>query len=167
MDSTKIHITLDDFPFYKSKRVMYNDEHKCKYEIRCSEGLENLSDDTPIYKYLKLPYLLELLTTKNLYIARRDIFSDRRDAKGDKIQLSEYINTFDFAKRLTKKEMKSKELKSKFIWNQFISCWTLNINSEREFFENYLLWKNYDSRDIVCRIGTTINKLIFSISSNR
>lgn len=163
MDRTQTYITFGDFHFYNCKKIVVNEEHGCNYEIRCSDEFEGLSDDTALYKYIKLPYLLDLLKTGNLYVSRRGDFTDRRDSKGEKKNISEYINTYEFVEKSKKKQKETKEQKKRLIWTLFVSCWTLNINSEGRFAENYLLWKTYNDTNLICRIGTTIGKLINSI----
>lgn len=151
-------IKIEDFPYCKQIRSFYNELLGCEYGIYlCS--ISDINLNTPIFRYIKLSYLIDMLSENKLYVSKRGYFSDKRDARGAKINLSEYMNTFEFVNRLSKKEGERRKEKNRDIWEQFISCWTLKDR------EDYLMWKAYGYPETSCLIGTTIGKLVNSVSS--
>lgn len=129
----------------------------------------NITKDTPIFRYLKLEYLLEMLIKNQLYVSNRSAFSDLRDKcaieKIDNKMKSYDLPKLQFGcsaaetfssrvwKRQDEKDMEAlKELS--------ISCWTLDKITDNNIDENILMWKAYRDGDLMCRVGTTIGKLI-------
>lgn len=144
-------INIEDFHNCKQIKSFHN------YGIYIGPD-NNINLNTPLFRYMKLSHLIELLSGNSLYVARRQTFTDKRDSKGSKKELSEFLNSYELVIRLNKKKKKETIEKKKQVWEQFISCWTLNEK------EDYLMWKTYGFQEISCRIGTTIGKLIDSIT---
>lgn len=122
--------------------------------------------DKPIYRYMRLEYLLKMLFSKKLYMANRQNFPDLVE-KGYKSNLKNLFPLSPIGK--TKKEKKDLCLRSKAIddgiYKSCISCWTYDEHyySSIKSDENYLMWKAYVCQDVGCRIETTLRDLIENI----
>lgn len=156
-------ITEKDFGFKKEIRTITHPKTGEPHTVYLREG--DITLNTKIYRYIDFTYLLDMLKNKKLYVANRASFSDRRDSKGEKASLEEIGNELDVVSKQTKKSRREQDIKQKDIRKQCISCWTLNTNEEGKFKENYLLWKSHDNKKLVCRISTTIGKMIDSLES--
>ena len=121
----------------------------------------NLQPETKIYRYIRLSTLLDMLFYGELHISNRRDFTDLREKKlPNKItgNLSEFSYVPNYRDRQKMKEMEEKAL------SVCVSCWTLDNRGNDKADESYLMWKAYSNNEITCRIGTTIGRLINSIT---
>ena len=140
-----------------------------KYNIyfRSISNDHSVSIKTPIFRYMKFSHLLSILKTSTLYIAHRSSFSDLRDKSG----LSKFIPTererFEIKPVISFKDKSGQldiEHYTKKALDLCISCWTMDQTTpDGGIQENYLMWKAYQTSDLMCRIGTTIENLINQI----
>lgn len=113
-----------------------------------------------IFRYLKTYHLLEMLQTEQFFIARRTVFSDKRE-KGYKENLKSFFallpcgnSEHDIMARqsiLTTRDYARNHIR--------VSCWTKDLYSNHS--ENYLKWKSFGEG--YCRIETTLSDLLKSI----
>lgn len=145
-----------------------DDFDKCKYE-KLAEKIyvgKNIVLSDYIYRYIKLEYLIDLLETGNLYISNRKAFADQREVgkklnKKNNFQLTPY--PMEESDKFFYAEQARKIQESR---NVCISCWTydkLLINDSGESIENYLMWKSYSNNNLIVRIKTRIEDLLFSM----
>lgn len=119
---------------------------------------------TPIYRYMAFNHLLSMLSNKQLYVANRSTFSDSteqgymRNLKNE-LPLSVVLRSKNKTKLSSKKLMEKRNSAYKIC----ISCWTKDIHTYGD--ESFLMWKCYAKEKVYCRIKTTIQDLINSISS--
>lgn len=127
--------------------------------------------EKPIYRYMKLEHLITMLNTKGLYIPHGSSLSDlsERGIKWDPHNIG--------AITVVPKNKKQRETNNKFLEyvNRIhlasqkigVSSWTYDLDIKESkgqtIGENFLMWKTYGSKDISCRVETTIAKLITSI----
>lgn len=154
MDSQCL-LSIDDFD--KRKYEKYAD----KIYVGKDVVLSNY-----IYRYVKFKYLIDLLETGKLYISNRKAFADQREIgrklnKKNKFQLTPYPMKETDITFYAEQALKIQESR-----NVCISCWTydrLLINDSGESIENYLMWKSYSNNDLIVRIKTRIEDLLFSM----
>lgn len=123
--------------------------------------------DTPIFRYLSLDKLLAMLDRSELYVCNRKYFSDLQDKNGhNKVNsLESLLRQIEPAKTWKNKKFLTEQQRDKeYIYNICISCWSMDLLNRKEPSENFLMWKAYKSSDLMCRIGTTIRKLISNIN---
>lgn len=117
----------------------------------------------PVFKYMKISYLLDLLKSNRLYVSSRKKFEDVNE-HGIKLGLKGSF-CFNIEPQKLKQEEynKKNKLKREFICSCGISCWTYDTDIEEDYSsENYLMWKNYTGESGV-RIKTTCSNLISSL----
>lgn len=113
-----------------------------------------------IFRYLKTYHLLEMLQTEQFFIARRTVFSDKRE-KGYKENLRYFFallpcgnSEHDIVARqsiLATRDYAKSHIR--------VSCWTKDQYTDHS--ENYLKWKSFGEG--YCRIETTLSDLLHSI----
>lgn len=132
--------------------------------FRHSNG--TISKDTRIYRYVQLDHMMEMLDYSYLYVGNREKFTDIREWSGEE----KFIPTarvpyaikpcYSYRDRT---RIKKEEKIVDTILKLCVSCWTLDELNNGLIDENFLMWKAYKSGDLMCRIGTTIGKLIDNI----
>ena len=117
--------------------------------------------DMKIYKYMRFEHLLELLQSKNMYIANRKSFNDARET-GRKENIKYAFSDFTPAKMTeSKREQYRKIFAKKYSAYQLcVSCWTKDVHDKCD--ESITNWKCYGMD--ACRIQTTIGDLLDSMS---
>ena len=124
----------------------------------------DLRSDTKLYRYIKLSSLLDILFYDKMHVSNRQDFSDLREKNGlNKIaEVMPSIYSFSaipsYHERIRKGRQKRKTL------SVCVSCWTFDNRNNGKTDESYLMWKAYSNNELTCRIGTTIDKLINSIT---
>lgn len=125
---------------------------------------QDLTLDTAIYRYIKLSTLLDMLFYGLLHVSNRQDFTDLVEKKGLDTKVKELLSLSSLSvvpnyrdrRRILKLHNRTLPL--------CVSCWTLDRRNNGEKDESFLMWKAYSrSDDIICRIGTTIGRLIKSI----
>lgn len=127
---------------------------------------EQVNLDTPIYRYIRLNHLYNLLDSHSLYVPNRSSFSDHSDRRGE----DKYIPPTDskylrykiepaYSTPQDKRVKRDYDKTRNAAFDLCISCWSMEQEAER-----FLMWKAYRSDSLMCRIGTTIGKLIDHIS---
>lgn len=118
---------------------------------------KDLTENTHIYRYTKMPYAIELLESKKLYVANRSFMSDLRE-QGKKKDLHNIFDDFMIVGTNRAQEKRvlgnMRKLKAE-CYQACISCWTKRDD------DNILLWRSFGEN--TCRISTTIGDLINSI----
>lgn len=122
----------------------------------------SLKQDTEIYQYLRLDYLLSLLDSKMYYVKRKHYFSDKRE--------KDYPNRMKFVVTPVgtplqpndncQKEMTAKTAKFKEFSFLPTSCWTHYSK------ENILMWDRYTTQMGV-RIKSSIDNFVSSFVDNK
>lgn len=154
--------TIDDFGIRSNTLLKSESDHNIYFRHFSTE----LTLDTPIFRYMKLEYLLEMLIKKQLFVSNRSCFSDLRDkcAKEkcrDKGKLR--FGSSPATNNKNKQWLKQIEDEKEALKELCISCWTLDNIYDNRVDENILMWKSYRDGDLMCRVGTTIRKLIDNI----
>lgn len=131
----------------------------------------NITDlDRPVYRYMKFEHLLSMLKTKTIYVPNRSKFTDLSE-RGYKSELRNFgpytmVPHNKKERQANKKYVEKVDAINKACQNVCISSWTydLPISNNMDIKENFLMWKSYGYGDVSCRIETTIQKLIKSIT---
>mgnify|MGYP003498912475 CR=1 FL=1 len=124
--------------------------------------------DIPIYRYMSFEHLIMMLDKKVLFIPNRQRFSDLRE-KGEtyKKSLEEYNHTLNVLPSYRwKKFMCTRKERYLQIWQQTVSCWTYDNHpkvGQRELDENYIMWQCHKEKPFVCRIRSSVKRLLDSI----
>ena len=138
-----------------------------KYGVYFRNINPKITKDTPIFRYIKLDHLISQLDGSYLFVNRRVSFSDLREKSrinkiSSSLRSSELFKVVEsYRDKTNEKEIES-IIKSTF--QLCASCWTLDSITNRNVTENFLMWKAYRNSDLMCRIGTTIEKLIHAIN---
>lgn len=152
-------LTIEDIDVLAKHRVKSIDGHDIY--LRGLSSQINLS--TTIFRYIKLPYLLDMIYNKRFFIPNRNSFTDLRDKVGEEKYIEGISSPFhavpSYRERLRIAQNKKKA------FSACISCWTMDERKNGKRDENYLMWKAYFSNDIVCRIETNIQNVIGSIKN--
>ncbi len=150
----------------------FNDDFKCvktwkNFNIYFRAIKKDISLQSPIFRYLKFSHLLSLLNTSTLYISHRSSFSDLRDKSGAHKFIPTEKEPFEVKPVNSYKDRaRQRDIESctKLALDLCVSCWTMDqALTDGEIQENYLMWKAYQKSDLMCRIGTTIEKLVENI----
>lgn len=125
-------------------------EKKNWYYYRVYDG----PGDRPIFQYMRLDYLIQLLETSKYFVRRRREYIDANES---------YYNKkleFGFTSVDSNVPQQLKSTKRSMIFRDIIdcptSCWT------KTECESYLMWKNY-ATDVGVRIKTTVHNLIAAL----
>lgn len=119
--------------------------------------------DEPIFRYMKIEHLVSMLDNAKLFVANRKSFDDLREIgyKKEKMYLFRFcIVSDDEDSKKHDKELSDKESDAR---STCISCWTYDQHPKSQ--ESIMQWKCYGYT--VCRIQTTLRKLITSIQENQ
>lgn len=147
----------------------YNSISKGEHSIYVRKKIIDESYTVPIYRYLPFSFLIQLLREKKLYIPNRQRFSDIRE-------LSEYhFKNIEELKCKLNPMLRGKQ-KSNYqalmekhsqIWGQAVSCWTYDSHNKGKtgnpLDENYLMWQCHKGKKFVCRIRSSVQRIINSI----
>lgn len=118
--------------------------------------------DMPIFRYIPLEYLLEMLSSNQMYIPNIQSFSDKREI-GQLATLNEVINTLsECPSRNDIKRVREQKECINLIPAQFASCWTTDGPTE-----NYCMWKSHQNKPYVCRIQSSIENILSSIQDQK
>lgn len=140
-----------------------------KYQINdgiyIHREIKNLSK--PIFRYIRLEYLLSMLEKNVLYIPNRKAFLDKSEI-GFKVNPK---NTFPLS-IVSENEIEDKKegtiayKRWTAAYSVCVSCWTYDsLSNSKVIDENYLMWRSYGSIGVCCRIQTTISELLSSIDN--
>lgn len=126
----------------------------------CSEML-----DIPIYRYVDFSYLVKMFQEKMFFVPNRQHFSDLREHSELHFRdIEELKHTMSEApNQRRKKIVKITQERHSQIWNQTVSCWTLDAHRNESLDENYLMWKCHSNKHFVCRIRSSINRFSNSL----
>lgn len=152
-------LTIEDIDVLAEHRVKSIDGHDIY--LRGLSSLINLN--TTIFRYIKLPYLLDLIYHKRFFIPNRKSFTDLRDKIGEEKHIEGKSSPFCAVPSYLERQRIARNKKKAF--SACISCWTMDERKNGTNDENYLMWKAYSSNDIVCRIETNIQNIIDSIKN--
>lgn len=123
---------------------------------------ERFSIDTPIFRYMKLEYLFQMLNQRNLFIANRRSFSDVCDRECCRKFIPTPAlpyNIEEVPSYRTRKYNREQKETIEQTKNLCISCWTLDNDQN----ENSLMWRAFKNGDLMCRIQTTPNRIIQNV----
>lgn len=150
----ELHISLEDFN--RSFRAIQINR------INIHERLLNKLD-CKIYKYIPIAYLIELLHSKQLFVANRASFKDKRE-QGHKENIRNMFAFLPAKNDATHNDdwREAQLLKLHEAYKLCISCWTEDIHGKCD--ESIMNWNCYGSD--TCRIETTISKLANCLSPN-
>ncbi len=158
-----MNISLSDIDLDRSslKEIKKVDD----FTIYLKEYNISLPEQTPLYRYIDLSRLVDLLYNKKLFIPSIKQFSDLDEKYGCR----KYPYNPEFRPVLSYKDKimnnrKDKEMDK--LLSLCAKCWTLDKRTDGSIGETLLMWKTYASNDIVCRIKTTIRDLADSIKSS-
>lgn len=120
-----------------------------------------------IFRYIKLSYFFSMMDESILYIPNRKSFTDLRD----KIGMGKYIPKYKYDFKIKpidawkdRKWRKELQEEKNAAMDVCISCWTKDTQMYGRCEESFLMWKAYsDSKELVCRIGTSVQLLLDSI----
>lgn len=124
----------------------------------------DLRSDTKLYRYIKLSSLLDMLFYDKMHVSNRQDFSDLREKDGLNKIAETIPSIYSFSaipsyyERIRSGKQKRKTL------SVCVSCWTFDNRNNGKTDESFLMWKAYSNNEITCRIGTTIGRLINSIT---
>ena len=125
---------------------------------------ESITEETRIYRYMRLSTLLDMLYYGKMHVSNRLNFTDLREKKGidNTVEPLPLFNIFpNYQDRLRNIRIEKERQSSLSIC---ASCWTLDRRNNGHSDESYLMWKAYSKDEITCRVGTTIGRLIKSIT---
>lgn len=122
-----------------------------------SEGLLDL----PIFRYMDIRSLLQIICDGKMFIARKESFSDWYE-KENYMRILSLCSHFSIVGLSTPEVKLARHRKEDIAMSIFlsqvpISCWTT------ESKDSYLRWKTYDKGDATARIETTLRKIIKDI----
>lgn len=126
----------------------------------------DVSLDTPIFRYILIDYLMPMISHSSLYIPNRCKFTDLREKDGQEKFIPTKRLRFPIQEVPSYKNrtaFKEKEQTKKDVLTLCVSCWTKDAAGNEVPTENYLMWQAYRKSDLMCRIGTTVHKLIDNI----
>lgn len=159
-------LSVTDFPLGNFEKIK---EWKDNIGIYIEKKLYKERFNTPIYRYLSLPHLVEMIQERELFIPNRQKFSDLREHSDFCIKtIDELRNRLEVvpSHRERTKYREQKKIANQ-IWNQAISCWTYDMHlkdsSNNTLDENYLMWKANINKQYVCRVCSTLNDFVNSV----
>lgn len=124
----------------------------------------SLKEELPIYRYVRLSYLVDTINNQRLFIPSIKRFSDLIEKNGckkyDDLQVIRPVPSYK-DKRLNIRRDKEMDR----ILSMCAKCWTLDKRSDGTIGESMLMWRTYASNEIVCRVGTTIKDFVDNIMS--
>lgn len=124
------------------------------------ESKEDLS--LPIYRFTTLESLLAILCNQELFVARKQTFSDWHEGV-DCMALLASISHFSVpgipvSEKQRAANAKEDKQSAELLGRIPVSCWTLDGE------ESYYQWMAYAKGTVTVRIGTTVGDLVNSIS---
>ncbi len=125
-----------------------------------------ISLDTKIYRYMRLDHMMDMLLRSQLYVSNRRYFTDIKDWNGEEKWIPQPNMLFRpvfIPSYRDKKWVREAEEKKNYAMRLCVLCWTLDELNNGSVDENFLMWKAYKSCDLMCRVGTTIDKFIHNI----
>jgi hypothetical protein len=125
---------------------------------------ESFCLESPIFRYLRLSYLIDSIVNKRLFVPSMKQFSDLIEKNGCK----KYKKTQSFCYEPSHKDkllFKRQEKEFDSILSMCVKSWTLDRRVDGSIGESMLMWKTFAANEIVCRIETTIQSIIDSIVS--
>lgn len=117
--------------------------------------------DIPIFRYMDLRSLLQIVCDSKMFIARKQSFTDwyEKEAHIDFISLCSHFAVYGLPspEEVISRHRQEDAVRSKYLSQIPISCWTT------EKRDSHLRWKTYDKGYATVRIETTLRKLIRDI----
>lgn len=152
-------LPIDLFGFSDVDKIRHFEESGIYFK---SNNVE-ITLDTPIFRYISYENLQSMLIHSSLYVSNRCRFTDLRERDGEDKFIPtpnmpfkiEYVPSYRDRRRVAK--MKQEEQDA---LNLCVSCWTTDRICPDGPVENFLMWQAYRKGDLMCRVGTTIKKLI-------
>ena len=124
----------------------------------------NLQPETKIYRYIKLSNLLDMLFYDKMHVSNRQDFTDLGEKDGLKRIPEGTPSIYSFSAIPSYHERIRKGRQNRKTLSVCVSCWTFDNRNNGKTDESFLMWKAYSNNEITCRIGTTIGRLINSIT---
>lgn len=114
--------------------------------------------DIPIFRYMDLRSLLQIVCDSKMFIARKQSFTDwyEKEAHIDFISLCSHFAVYGLPspEEVISRHRQEDAVRSKYLSQIPISCWTT------EKRDSHLRWKTYDKGYATVRIETTLRKII-------
>ena len=132
------------------------------HKVMIKQYSVSLKEELPIYRYVRLSYLIDAINNRRLFVPSIKQFSDLIEKNGcrkyDDLQLIRPIPAY-------KDKLRNKKIDKEMdgVLSMCAKCWTLDKRSDGTIGESMLMWRTYASNEIVCRIGTTIKDVVDSI----
>lgn len=150
-------LTIEDFNLTKNDSV----REKCNHKIYLRTIDNKISLDTPIYRYMKLDYVIDMIENNRLIVPMRSSFTDLYDKVGAIETNRLYRRKINQVPSYKDRQRINRE--NKKAYSTCVLCWTMDRRENESSDESYLMWKAYSNNSITCRIETTVRKLIDSI----
>ena len=132
------------------------------HKVMIKQYSVSLKEELPIYRYVRLSYLIDAINNRRLFVPSIKQFSDLIEKNGcrkyDDLQLIRPVPAY-------KDKLRNKKIDKEMdgVLSMCAKCWTLDKRSDGTIGESMLMWRTYASNEIVCRIGTTIKDVVDSI----
>lgn len=123
-----------------------------------------LCHSTPIFRYERLSYLIDMIINKRMYLPSIKKFSDLIEKQGLKKykqppRITPARESYNNRRWINRQDKEMNDILS-----CCAKCWTMDTRCDGSIGESMLMWRTYASHEIVCRIGTTIERLSKCIS---
>lgn len=120
--------------------------------------LNNLDENTELWRYMDFSKFVSLLNSSSLWIARSDTFRDKHEGKFHSEMEESLLKFYESQEYDSDAKIKSADdFQMYLIKNAFINCWHENLD------ENMVMWEIYGRSECSIAIKTSVGKLTNSV----